>query len=153
MMFMTNKIFLDSSVLIETYKGSKVKFYQALFSDRSNQFFINDIVLSEYLFYILGFHSGVSPRTMQQKTAIASSIHSETEQINILKELQFISGNQTFLVEIPRLMAEYNLLPNDAIILATCKLHGTKLASHDSDFIIPCQSENIDLINEVNPKF
>ena len=46
-------------------------------------------------------------------------------------------------------MANYNLLPNDAIILATCKLHGiTQLASHDSDFIIPCQAEGIELLRE-----
>ncbi|HEY5408698.1 MAG TPA: type II toxin-antitoxin system VapC family toxin [Ginsengibacter sp.] len=147
---MTSNIFIDSSVLIETYKGNKVKFYKSLFSDIDNQFFINDIVLSEYLYFILGFNSGVSPRTLQQKKEIASTINSETEQINILEEFQFLSGNQSFLLEIPRLMSDYNLLPNDAIILATCKLHGTKLASHDSDFIIPCKSENIELLRSSN---
>jgi predicted nucleic acid-binding protein len=46
-------------------------------------------------------------------------------------------------------MVKYNLLPNDAIILATCKLHAiTKLASHDRDFIIPCKAEGIELLRE-----
>lgn len=146
---MTSKIFIDSSVLIETYKGNKVGFYKNLFSDINNQFFINDIVLSEYLYFIPGFHSGVSPRTMQQRKAIKSTIEGEEEQINILKEFTFLSGNQSFLSEVPRLMAKYNLLPNDATILATCKLHGTKLASHDSDFIFPCHEKNIELIRDV----
>jgi len=44
MTFMTNKIFIDSSILIETYKGNKVEFYKFLFSNKDNQFFINDIV-------------------------------------------------------------------------------------------------------------
>jgi predicted nucleic acid-binding protein len=145
---MTSNIFIDSSVLIETYKGNKVKFYKSLFSDINNQFFINDIVLSEYLYFIIGFHSGVSPRTMQQRKAINSTVNTEIEQINILKEFAFLSGNQSFLSEVPRLMAKYNLLPNDATILAACKLHRTKLASHDSDFIIPCQKENIELIRD-----
>jgi predicted nucleic acid-binding protein len=46
-------------------------------------------------------------------------------------------------------MSKYNLLPNDAIILATCKIHNiTKLASHDSDFILPCKAEGIELLRE-----
>lgn len=45
-------------------------------------------------------------------------------------------------------MRMYNLLPNDALILATCKLQNISLfASLDSDFTIPCSSENIKLIN------
>ena len=46
-------------------------------------------------------------------------------------------------------MAKYNLLTNDAIILATCKIHNiTKLASHDSDFVNPCEGEGIELLRE-----
>jgi predicted nucleic acid-binding protein len=46
-------------------------------------------------------------------------------------------------------MSKYNLLPNDAIILATCKIHGiTELASHDADFTIPCGEEGIELLIE-----
>ena len=148
MMFMTNNIFIDSSVLIETYKGNKVKFYKSLFSGIDNKFFINDIVLSEYLYFILGFHTGISPLTMQQKKVIGSTINGETAQLNILKEFHFLSGNQSFLSEVPQLMAKYNLLPNDATILATCKLHRNKLASHDSDFIFPCRQQNIELIRD-----
>ena len=146
---MTNNIFIDISVLIEAYKGNKVKFYDSLFSNVGNQFFINDIVLSESVYFILGFHSGVSPRTMQQRNAIGSPINNEIEQIDILQEFNFLSGNYSFLSGIPQLMAKYNLLPNDAIILATCKLHETKLASHDADFIIPCESENIELLRDI----
>lgn len=149
-MFMTNKIFVDSTVLIETYKGNKVNFYQTLFSDITNHFFINEIVISEYLYYILGYHTGVSPWTLQQKKQIAITLETEKEQVNILEEFHFLSGNPDFIFEVPRFMSTYHLLPNDAIILATCKLHGTKLASHDSDFIIPCKSENIELLRSSN---
>jgi predicted nucleic acid-binding protein len=49
----------------------------------------------------------------------------------------------------PIFMSKYNLLPNDAIILATCKMHNiTKLASYDTDFIVPCQEEGIELLRE-----
>jgi len=44
-------------------------------------------------------------------------------------------------------MAKYNLLPNDALILAACKLHGVRaLASFDPDFNAPCQGEGILLL-------
>ena len=51
--------------------------------------------------------------------------------------------------DVSKLMSKYNLLPNDAVILATCKLNNiTKIASHDSDFIIPCEAEGIELLRE-----
>lgn len=47
-------------------------------------------------------------------------------------------------------MVTYNLLPNDALILATCKLHNIKrLASYDSDFARACIGEGIQLIQTV----
>ena len=146
---MINRIFIDSSVLIEAFKGNKKPFYDALISKREDQFYINDIVLSEYLYYILGFNSGISPRTLQQKKQISNTLKNETDQISLLEEFHFLPSSRNFLLKVPQLMSDYNLLPNDAIILATCKLHEIKLASHDSDFIIPCKSENIELIREI----
>jgi uncharacterized protein len=146
---MINRIFLDSSVLIESLKGNKTLFYESLISNLSNEFFVNDIVVSEYLYYILGFSTGVSPRTLQEKRKIKDTFENESKIIRTINNFNFISPNENILIDVPKLMSDYNLLPNDAIILATCKLHGTKLASHDSDFIFPCQSENIELIKDV----
>ena len=42
----------------------------------------------------------------------------------------------------------YGLLPNDALVLATCKNHSIKyLISIDTDFPEPCKKEGIVLIN------
>ncbi len=47
-----------------------------------------------------------------------------------------------------KLMLDYSLFPNDALILETCKYHGIKyLASLDSDFERVCEVEKITLIN------
>lgn len=48
-------------------------------------------------------------------------------------------------------MQKYNLLPNDALILATCKIHQIpQLASFDTtDFEQACIGENIKLIQKV----
>jgi predicted nucleic acid-binding protein len=150
---MTNRIFLDSSIFVEPLKGNKVDFYRLLISNFENELYINDVVLSEYLYYILAFNSDISPKTLQRKNQIGDIIEQKPELVRALNNFILLPSDQNFRKQVPVLMAKYNLLPNDAIILATCKLHGTKLASHDSDFIIPCQSENIDLINELNPKF
>lgn len=46
-------------------------------------------------------------------------------------------------------MSKYNLIPNDAIILATCISNNIEqLASYDSDFIIPCREEGIVLLTD-----
>ena len=150
---MTNRILMDSSIFIEPLKGNKVEFYQLLISNLENKLHINDVVLSEYLYYILAFNSNVSPKTLQRKDEIKQTIEQQPKIIKAISSLILLPCNQNFLVEVPVLMSKYNLLPNDAIILATCKFHKTKLASHDSDFIIPCQLENIELINEQSTKF
>ena len=149
---MTNRILLDSSIFIEPLKGNKVDFYELLISNQENELYINDIVLSEYLYYILAFNSDVSPKTLQRKDQIKDIIEQQPKVIRAINNFILLSCSQNFLFDVPLLMSKYNLLPNDAIILATCKFHGTKLASHDSGFIIPCQSENIELINDQNPK-
>ncbi|MEO6837925.1 MAG: PIN domain-containing protein [Ginsengibacter sp.] len=146
---MINRIFIDSSVLIESLKGNKVDFYKKIISDLNNEVFVNDIVVSEYLYYILGFSAGISPRALQQRGKIKDTLSNESKIISTIKIFNFISPNEKILIGVPQLMSDYNLLPNDAIILATCKLHEMKLASHDSDFIIPCKSENIELISDI----
>ena len=47
-------------------------------------------------------------------------------------------------------MAVYNLLPNDALILAICKIRNIgHLASYDSDFATACTGEGIRLVQTV----
>lgn len=144
-----NKIFVDSSILIEALKGNKVSFFHNLISDINNVNYINDIIISEYLYYLIGFNTGSSPRTVQEKNQVHAVISESPNQIAILNDFRFLPGHSLLQNDVPKFMAAYNLLPNDAIILATCKIHNiTKLASHDSDFIIPCKAEGIELLRE-----
>jgi predicted nucleic acid-binding protein len=48
-------------------------------------------------------------------------------------------------------MQKHNLLPNDALILATCKIHQIpQIASFDlTDFEKACLAENIQLIHTI----
>ncbi|MBE8540167.1 PIN domain-containing protein [Geoglobus acetivorans] len=49
-----------------------------------------------------------------------------------------------------RFVKKYGLLPNDALILATCRFYGIKyLISFDSDFERACKKEGIVLIDNI----
>ena len=149
MMSTTNKIMVDSSVFIEALKGRKTDFYKSLISTNTNQFYINEIILSEYLYYLLAINGGSSPKSLQESKLIKSVFSTSSNELVILKDFILLSSSQEFSEIVPSFMSTYNLLPNDAIILATCKLHGiTQLASHDTDFVIPCKQEGIELLTE-----
>jgi predicted nucleic acid-binding protein len=70
----TSNIFVDSSVLVEAVKGNRVNFFTALINDINNRLFINETVLSEYLFHVLAMTGGASPKTLKEKGDIAALI-------------------------------------------------------------------------------
>ncbi|SFP61355.1 type II toxin-antitoxin system VapC family toxin [Parafilimonas terrae] len=147
-MFTTSRIFVDSSVLVEPLQNRKVEFYKDLILNHTFTCCINTIEVSEYLYKYIGLQNLGSPQTVQEnkKTAEALQPYFITRT---LEEFQLLEINSTVLSQVPELMSKYNLLPNDAIILATCKIHGIKqLASHDTDFEEACKTEGIELLTE-----
>jgi predicted nucleic acid-binding protein len=86
---------------------------------------------------------------LKEKGNVPLILASMLQENLIPKDFSLLRNDPSFFNLVPQLMIKYNLLPNDAIILATCKIHSiTKLASHDSDFIIPCKAEGIELLTE-----
>jgi len=69
--------------------------------------------------------------------------------VPLLSQFIVLPNGNEIIPEYLRLMQQYNLLPNDALILATCRLHGiTHLASHDTtDFGPACAGEGIRLVS------
>ncbi|WP_461137981.1 type II toxin-antitoxin system VapC family toxin [Spirosoma pomorum] len=146
---MSSKIFLDSSVLVEKTKGTKPDLFDFLFAYRSQDLCINQTVLSEYTFYLLIIEGGKSPVTLKRDAAISSIIRDHNPS-SWLKAISYLEPDNSIITEYIHLMEQYNLLPNDALILATCKLHGiTYLASYDSDFKEACAAEGIKLIQQI----
>ncbi len=142
------KIFIDSGLLIEYEKQSQTELLEALM-EGNHQIFINPIVISEYLYQLLGVIGGRSPMSICESGKI-----SETLSMHDTKT--FLSGFQ--ILPIPNaaiplaidFMQKHNLLPNDSIILASCKLQEvTVLASYDSDFHKACLAEGIQLISRI----
>ena len=128
-----SRIFLDSSILVESLKGKDlaVEIIETL-REKEALLVINPIVFSEVTYLFM-------------KYAGKSRMRELFSMLNSLAMFE-VSAETVSIAE--KLMLDYSLLPNDALILATCKYHGIKyLASLDSDFERVCEVEKITLIN------
>jgi predicted nucleic acid-binding protein len=147
-MFMTNRVMVDSSVLIEYIKKRKTELLDSLLNENPIILYINETVISEFLFNFLKLNANASPLSLQSSKRIKGIMENSNDHY-LLFLFEYLETDSRIYNTVPQLMSKYNLLPNDAIILATCKMHNiTKLASHDTDFVIPCQEEGIELLIE-----
>ena len=143
-----SRILLDTSILIEYIKNDKVKLLDSLMDDPTVSCYITETIISEFYFHFSKVSTGRAPATLKSLAKIKEVFETNNNYF-LINVFEFLATDRTLINQVPIYMKKYNLLPNDAIILATCKLHGiTQLASHDSDFIIPCQAEGIELLRE-----
>jgi predicted nucleic acid-binding protein len=143
------KIFLDSIVLIEYEKQTKTELLQRLVQS-DHQILINPIVASEYLYQLLGILGGRSPMSICESGKI-NEVLSLHDTKTFLTGFQFLAIPEDALSLSVDFMKKYNLLPNDALILASCKIQEVKvLVSYDSDFYQSCVAEGIQLITKVS---
>ncbi len=141
-----NKIFLDSSILIEFEKQSEKSSLFVLLQNSDFELYINAIVASEYLYKLIGIIAQKSPMAVCESNKIKEIIEQQDIEsfLSIFSYLEITEESILFSVD---LMKKHNLLPNDAMILATCLLQNIKvLASHDTDFALACQNESILLL-------
>jgi predicted nucleic acid-binding protein len=147
---MNNKIFLDSSVLVEFLKNTKADLLKDLLRAKKFELLISSEVVSEILYHSLAIYSGKAPLMVQMRQEI-NTIFTEYPSAAFLKRFDFLPSNAEIVELAPQLMQEYNLLSNDALILATCKIHQISiLASYDPDFEPACQGEQIQLVQIFN---
>lgn len=142
------RIFIDSSLLIEYEKATKFDLLEVLL-ESENQVFINPIVVSEYLYQLLGILGGRSPMSVCESGKISEvlSLHDTKEFLSVFQYLPIPEDALPLGIDF---MKKHNLLPNDAIILAACKIQKVHvLASYDSDFFKACAEEGIRLITAV----
>ena len=136
------KFFVDSCIFIEAFKTTGTREASDILENILKHvefvnFYINSIVESEVLYYF-GF---------KQKSKLKIS----KEELNIiLKLFEILSLNKEVRTCFWQIFKKYNLKPNDALILATCKYYRIRyLISIDTDFPEPCEKEGIILINSV----
>lgn len=141
-----NKVFIDSSILIEAIKGSQTALLEKLMTDENYDCCINTIVVSEFMFHFLAVNSSVAPLTLKMQKQIPAVLQNN-EAYKILQHFRFLDTAEEVVSLTPALMQQYNLLPNDSIIIATCKINGINyLASYDSELKDVCLNEGISFI-------
>lgn len=128
-----NKIFIDSSVLIEYFKGSKLELLNHLAIIPNLKLVVNETVVSEVIYHMIGFIADVSPVTLKRKERI-SEVISKIDLNGFFKNFEII-GNEINIQQLTELMSSCNYLPNDALILNCCLENNIQyLASYDNDF-------------------
>ena len=131
---MSSRIFLDSSILVERTKGTRTELFDHLISNDRYDLSISQVVLSEYTFYLLVIEGGKAPLTLKRDKAIPTVIESHNPA-DFLSKMIFLEPGSAVISLYLGYMVQYNLLPNDALILAICKLNGVeRIASYDVDF-------------------
>jgi uncharacterized protein len=141
------KIFVDSGIFIEYLKGRKIEFFEYLIQ-QDYQLFINQVVLSEFLYYFIATIGNKAPLTIKESGKITDCFKNQNP-IDMLPGFQFLNHTTEISLLAIDFAKQFNLLPNDALILATCKFHDLKyLASFDSDFEAPCKSLGIRIFND-----
>ena len=81
---MSNRIFVDSSILVEYSKSTKTELLEYLISHTSDfELCISETVLSEYTFHFLAKCGDKSPLTLKRDVAIPN-ILSQNRQIETL---------------------------------------------------------------------
>ncbi len=142
------KIFIDSSVLIEFENGRRQELLEFLRTSNGD-LFINSIVVSEYVYRLLGILAEKSPMSLAESGKIGETLNKHETKL-LLSRFEYLNISKLAMLQSIDFMRNYNLLPNDALILATCKLENIAiLASYDADFTKACQKEGIKLIAKV----
>ena len=131
------KFFIDSNIIIESLKEDGLKeayeILNTLIHFRVIPF-INFIVLNETIFIL----------------CYKRKLLNLKEVLNFLSNFIKLSLNESIEQMAINYMETYNLKPNDALVLATCKHYNIPyLLSLDEDFKEACEKEGIVLIDSV----
>lgn len=98
-----NKVFVDSSRLIDVEKRNYTKLLQDLYFKNSVQLCINDIVVSQFFFHFIGLQTGKASLIIKEKKEIASVMDVYIKD-EILTNFQFIPSSKKIVSAVPDFM-------------------------------------------------
>jgi len=139
-----NGVFIDSNVFLEFLKGEE-KAKVLLEKYLGPEGCINDIVFSEVLFVYIKAETGRRSYELKGRPELMESV--ELDHIfELLGRYRMLDVGEVVASEAGDLIRKYGLLPNDALIAATCKYHGiTRIATFDDDF------RRVDFLEVITP--
>lgn len=116
------KIFVDTSIFVEYLKGNNTEFYEELLIAKYEGLYVNQVVFSEFLFYFIALQTNKSPLSAKMANEVSASFE-HLNPVDMLPGIIHLGHNAEIAETALEFMKRYNLLPNDALILATCKHH------------------------------
>ena len=126
-------VFIDSSIFLDFLEGKERA--KALLKEYSGlEGFINVIVFSEVLFVYIKAETGKKSYELKKEPELVKSIELN-DIMELLGRYRTLDVGEAVESEAVGLITKYGLLPNDALIAATCKHYGiNKIATFDPDF-------------------
>lgn len=130
-----NGVFVDSNVILR-HLGGDVRAKRIVDLVESGEFkgYVNQVVVSEVLYVYVKLVTGMKSYELKKKPEVVKQVDLK----HVFKLLSLFEELPSSF-EITRIAEEmirgYGFLPNDAIIVATCKYYGIgKIATFDDDF-------------------
>ena len=138
-------VFIDSSVFLDFLEGKeKARVLLAEYSGLEGC--INVIVFSEVLFVYIKATTGKKSYELKKKPELVKSVEL-TDIVELLGRYRTLDVEEVVTKEAEELITKYGLLPNDALIAATCKHYGiNKIATTDPDF------KRVDFLEVITPE-
>ncbi len=131
-----NGVFTDTTLFLKVLEGDRVarELFRELY--RKERLYRNAVVFSELMFVWLKSITGKKSYELRKSPDILKSAILSFKKIepflNLSHSLPITQEIEFLAMEIS---AQYGLLPNDALIAATCKHYGIKkIATFDEDF-------------------
>jgi len=138
-MLQKERIFLDSSIIIGLFSGDDDA-EKILGRIISQSLYINEVVFSEVVYkaMVLKFletNEKYSLKKLKRNIDSYVYLYGEFSEFTDEFEVEFLIITEEVVEIASSLASKYNLLPNDALIAATCKHHVIrKIATFDPDF-------------------
>ena len=133
-----NSVFIDSNIIIKYFAGDvQARDILKPVINGEVRGFINNIVFSEVLFIAIKLLTGLKAYELRKNPeTIQKTLETINDNIRFLRdyfiELEINDKVKELALEI---MKEHGLLPNDALIAATCRYYKINtLATFDEDF-------------------
>jgi|Deesub1362A_J573_1020465.scaffolds.fasta_scaffold25571_2 hypothetical protein len=140
--------FTDSNVILNHLEG------KLDLSELRNKYTLcsNAIVFSEvFIVYVKAITRKRSYELKKNPELIVEKKDELEELFTLFEIFEELEINKEIRNLAYEFVKKYGLLPNDALILATCKFYGIKyLISFDGDFERACKEEDIRLIDNIS---
>ncbi|MDK2974634.1 MAG: uncharacterized protein PWP08_1005 [Methanofollis sp.] len=129
-------VFIDSNVFLKILEGDKEIYRNFLALTQKKRIYRNAIVGSEVYHVFIRLYTGRKPHEIKANPDILSEIKTELLKVEKLLDLaRTIPFSRSEEETARRIMIDCGLLPNDALIAATCVQHSiTDIATFDNDF-------------------